>query len=84
MFLRHDGEALGVVKPSLCLYNTIPQIMEMRPKSFEGGFVEHLLELGMRHRDDEFGPFLQRASVEIHRTIFRDEPVDVVARGDCT
>ena len=43
----------------------------MRSKALEGGFVEHLLELWMRYRNDEFGPFLQRASVEVHSTIFR-------------
>ena len=63
---------------------TIPKIMKMRSEAFESGFVEHLLELGMRHRDNEFGSFLQRASVKVHCTIFGDEPVDVVARGDGT
>lgn len=56
----------------------------MRPETLEGGFVEHLLKLGMCHRDDELGPFLQRSPVEVHRTIFGDKPMDVVARGDGT
>ena len=58
--------------------------MEMRPKSFEGSLVEHFLELGMRYRDDEFGPFLQRAAIKVYRSVFGDEPMDVVARGDST
>ena len=78
MFLRHDGKGGGVV----LLSDSIPKVMEMRSKAFEGGFVEHLLELRMGYRDDELCPFLQRTSVEVDRTIFRDEPVDVVARGD--
>ena len=56
----------------------------MRPEALEGSLVEHLLELGVRHRDDELGSFLQRTPIEVNRTIFRDEPMDVVACGDST
>ena len=58
--------------------------MEVRPEALEGGFVQLFLELRMGNGDDEFGAFLQRTSVEVHGAIFRDEPVDVVARGDST
>ena len=56
----------------------------MRTKTLESSLVEHLLELRMRHRDDEFGPLLQLASIEVHCAIFGHKPMDVVARGDCT
>ena len=62
----------------------IPQIMEMRPESLEGGFVQLFLELRMGNGDDELGTLLQRTSIEVDGTGFRDEPVDVVAGGDST
>ena len=33
--------------------------MKMRSETFEGRFVEHLLVLRMRHRDDQLGPLLE-------------------------
>ena len=53
-------------------------------KTFEGCLIKHLLELWVCHRDDEFGALLQRATIEVHSTVFCDEPVDVVACGDST
>ena len=58
--------------------------MKMRPEALEGGLVEHLLKLGMCHRDDELSPFLKRSSIKVDSAIFRNEPMDVVARGDGT
>ena len=58
--------------------------MEMRSKPLEGSFVELLLKIGMGYGDDEFGSFLQRPAIQVDSTVFRDEPMDVVARGDST
>ena len=55
MFLRHDGKGVGGV----LLSYIIPEVVKMRPKALEGSLVKHLLELWMRHRDDELGPFLK-------------------------
>ena len=56
----------------------------MRPEALERRLVELLLIFRMSHRDDKLGALLQRTSVEVHRTIFRDKPMDMVTRGDST
>lgn len=55
--------------------------MEMRSETLEGSLIELFLKLRMSHRDDEFCPFLQRPAIQVDRTIFRDEPMDVIACG---
>ena len=54
----------------------------MRAKSLERRLVEFFLIFRMSHGDDEPCAFLERTAVEVHRAVFRDKPMDVVARGD--
>ena len=56
--------------------------MIVRAEPLERSLLQLFLELGMSDGDDQFGTFLQRSSVQVHRSVFRHEPVDVVARGD--
>ena len=56
----------------------------MWAESLECCLVELFLVFRMSDGDDEASAFLQRATVEVHRTVFRDKPMDMVTRGDST
>ena len=58
--------------------------MIVRAEALERCLVELFLIFRMSDGDDEACAFLQRATVKVHRTVFGDEPVDMVAGGDST
>ena len=54
----------------------------MWTETLERGAVQHLPIIRVRDADEEFGTFLKRLAVQIHGTIFGDDPVRVGARCD--